>query len=176
MNIFHRANNNLISTSKDYDLEETLLYEKRYKYLINLYIDEGFDDLFLYLRHFYKDLLFSIRVNSLTQDRAIFTSGEIKHVEYVYTNLLIYRVKENISILDDLNLEKSKDFVYLTMTEKIYETLENNRYDNCMILPDCIFKNEEQGYLRVLQKFHPDEYELYVKNSRKTKNDHIIPI
>lgn len=176
MNLFPQADNTLVNTTKEYDFEETLLYEKRYKYLINLYLDQGYSDVYYYLRHFYRDLLFSIRDHSLTQDRVFFTSGEINYVEYVYTKMLIYRVQENISILDDLDLSRTKQYIYEEMYCKREEILENNMFDNCMTLPECIEDYVEAHYLRKLKLDFPKEYEAYLLKLRdlyEKDSDHV---
>lgn len=169
MILIPRANNDLVNTTKEFDLEETLLYEKRYKYLVNLYRDQEPNEIFWYIRHYYRELLFSIRENSLTKDRLLFNNGgEIQYVGYVYSNLLVHRVLNGISILDDLNFECTKSFILLTLADKI-------QYEHDFILssdvdvPFYVRRESESIYKKMLQQKDPLEYNKLIAKENKER-------
>ena len=117
--LFKEADDSLVDQGYEFDLQETLLYESRYRELVQrlFFEHEYYKRAFLYC--LVDELLLSIRTNSLTEDRKFFKSKDLDphKSKLIYMELLFYRYENRISLLDDLHFEKTKKFIDECMDE-----------------------------------------------------------
>ena len=161
MNFFDVADQNSNVKTKEELIEEVKIYEARYKYIISLFGDATTELRERFLKYFKYDLLNSLSKNSICKDREYFTSDEEDYLLETYDCLLVWRYEEGVSIFDDLNLEKSEDFVRLRRVEiESSEDDTNPEYHcryNSFVLTDYEIKKlkeKEEFY-----KNHPEEVE-----------------
>ena len=111
--LFEKANNNVTSLDLKAEIREVLAYEYRYKSLIERVYNKLDNQYLEFIGAWYHELLGSIRSHSLAQDRDFFENLdlEIEHKKDIYAQLLLYRYDQNISIMEDLHFEKTKDFL-----------------------------------------------------------------
>ena len=117
MNFFEVADQNSNVKTKEELIAEVKIYEARYKYIISLFGDATTELRERFLKYFKYDLLNSLSKNSICKDREYFTSGEEPYLLDAYVSLLVWRYEEEVSVFDDLNLEKSIEFVRLRRVE-----------------------------------------------------------
>ena len=110
---FEEADNSVENLDLKAEVNEILLYEYRYKVLIERVDDYHYNHRMVFLAAWYQELIGSIRTHSLAHDREFFEALELDalYKKYLYAQLLLYRYDQNISIMDDLNFEKTHDYM-----------------------------------------------------------------
>lgn len=122
---FNKADNDLVNLDLRSEVREALVYEYRYKSLIERVQFEQYDFRILFISEWYQELIATIREGSLTHDREYFDSLDVSidNKKNLYAQLLVYRFDHDISILDDLNFEMSKEFI-----DQCQEQLKEHTY------------------------------------------------
>ena len=111
--LFKEADNGITSLDLKAEIRETLVYEYRYKSLIERAYNNLENQYLEFIGAWYHELLGSIRECSLTSDRKFFESLDLpfEQKKILFAQLIIYRFDQNISIMDDLHFEKTKDYL-----------------------------------------------------------------
>ena len=181
MNFFEVADQNSKVKTKDELIEEVRIYETRYKYIISLFGDTSTKIRERFIDYFRSDLLNSLSKNSICKDREYFTSDEEDYLLETYDCLLVWRYEEGVSIFDDLNLEKSEDFVRLRRVE-----IESSEDDTNPEYHRKYYSFQTSEYLkkkyeerREYLKSHPEELEKIRQENKeiaKRLRQEVLPV